>query len=143
MKVIRSHRWSSKAEVVLTTLQLGASILFCISIAVVLIVLVPFIKSAALLVLVLTIWGISQAALFTVSHTRVMNAAESTPALGASLNISGANLGIALGAIVGGRMIDLFGLASVSAAAATIVAVAIAPRCSSGDGFDALVMVSS
>ena len=34
-------------------------------------------------------------------------------------------------------MIDLFGLASVSAAAATIVAVAIAPRRSSGDGFDA------
>jgi len=84
------------------------------------------IKSAAGLVLVLTIWGISQAALFTVSHTRVMNATESTPALGASLNISGANLGIALGAIVGGRMIDLFGLASVSAAAAAIVAVAIA-----------------
>jgi len=84
------------------------------------------IKSAAGLVLVLTIWGISQAALFTVSHTRVMNAAESTPALGASLNISGANLGIALGAIVGGRMIDLFGLASVGAAAAVIVAVAIA-----------------
>ena len=84
------------------------------------------IKSAAGLVLVLTIWGISQAALFTVSHTRVMNATESTPALEASLNISGANLGIALGAIVGGRMIDLFGLASVSAAAAAIVAVAIA-----------------
>jgi MFS transporter, DHA1 family, inner membrane transport protein len=55
-----------------------------------------------------------------------MNAAESTPALGASLNISGANLGIALGAIVGGRMIDLFVLANVSAAAAPIVAVAIA-----------------
>jgi MFS transporter, DHA1 family, inner membrane transport protein len=105
---------------------LGASILFCISIAGVLIVLVPFIKSAAGLFLVLTIWGISQAALFTVSHTRVMNAAESTPALGASLNISGANLGIALGAIVGGRMIDLFGLASVGTAAAAIVAVAIA-----------------
>jgi DHA1 family inner membrane transport protein len=69
---------------------------------------------------------LGQAALFTVSHTRVMNAAESTPALGASLNISGANLGIALGAMVGGRMIDLFGLASVSAAAAAIVAVAIA-----------------
>ena len=55
-----------------------------------------------------------------------MNAAESTPALGASLNISGVNLGIVLGAIVGGRMIDFFGQASVSAAAAAIVAVAIA-----------------
>ena len=55
-----------------------------------------------------------------------MNAAESTPALGASLNISGANLGIALGAIVGGRMIDFFGQASVSAAAAAIVAAAAA-----------------
>ena len=54
-----------------------------------------------------------------------MNAAESTPALGASLNISGANFGIALGAFLGSRVIDLLGLAQVSVAAAVVVVLAI------------------
>ncbi len=105
---------------------LRASILFCIPLAVGLLFLVPVIKSPVGLTLVLASWGICQAALFTVSHTRVMKAAESTPALGASLNISGANFGIAFGAFLGSRVIDLFGLARVSVAAAVIVGLAVA-----------------
>ncbi len=105
---------------------LRASVLFCVPLAVGLLLLVPVIKSPVGLTLILAAWGICQAALFTVSHTRVMKAAESTPALGASLNISGANFGIALGSLLGSRVIDLLGLARVSVAAATIVALAIA-----------------
>ena len=66
------------------------------------------------------------AALFTVSHTRVMKTAEGRPALGASLNISGGNIGIALGAFIGSRVIDLFGLASVGLAGAVIIVAAMA-----------------
>ena len=105
---------------------LRASILFCLPLAVGLLVLVPLIKSPVGLTLVLAAWGVCQAALFTVSHTRVMKAAASTPALGASLNISGANFGIALGAFVGSRVIDRVGLAGVGVAAAAIVVLAIA-----------------
>ena len=105
---------------------LRASVLFCVPLAVGLLLLIPFIKSPVGLALILAVWGICQAALFTVSHTRVMKAAESTPALGASLNISGANFGIALGALLGSRVIDLLGLARVSVAAAVIVVLAIA-----------------
>ena len=72
------------------------------------------------LALVLAVPGICQAALFTVSHPRLMKAAEGRPALGASLNISGGNIGIALDAFIGSRVIDLFGLASVGLAGAVI-----------------------
>jgi predicted MFS family arabinose efflux permease len=91
-----------------------------------LIALVPFIKESFVLALILAVLGTCQAALFTVSHTRVMKAAEGRPALGASLNISGCNIGIALGAFIGSRVIDLFGLASVGLAGAVIIAVAMA-----------------
>jgi MFS transporter, DHA1 family, inner membrane transport protein len=46
--------------------------------------------------------------------------------LGASSNISGCNIGIALGAFIGSRMIDLFGLASVGLAGAVIIVAAMA-----------------
>lgn len=105
---------------------LRASILFCVPLAIALLLFVPLIGSPVGLTLALAAWGICHAALFTVSHTRVMKAAEGAPALGASLNVSGANFGIAFGALLGGRVIDLFGLASVSVAAAAIVVLAIA-----------------
>ena len=105
---------------------LRASILFCVPLAVAMAMLVLLVRSPAGLTLVLATWGICQAALFTVSHTRVMKAAEATPALGASLNISGANFGIALGALLGSRVIDLCGLAWVGVASAVIVVLAVA-----------------
>jgi MFS transporter, DHA1 family, inner membrane transport protein len=110
----------------------GASALFCLPLAIGLIALVPFIKESFVLALVLAVLGICQAALFTVSHTRVMKAAEGRPALGASLNISGGNIGIALGAFIGSRVIDLFGLASVGLAGAVIIVVAMAATLSLG-----------
>jgi MFS transporter, DHA1 family, inner membrane transport protein len=60
------------------------------------------------------------------SDTRVVKAAEGRPALGASLNISGGNIGIALGAFTESRVIDLFGLASVGLAGAVIIVAAMA-----------------
>jgi predicted MFS family arabinose efflux permease len=107
---------------------LRATIIFCVPLLVSLLALAPFATSWAVLGVALTVWGITQAALFTVSHVRVMKAVgeKATPALGASLNISGANLGIAAGAFIGGRTIDFFGLGSLGIAGAITVLVAIA-----------------
>ncbi|HAP27902.1 MAG TPA: MFS transporter, partial [Achromobacter sp.] len=81
------------------------------------------------------IWGIAQAALFIVCHVRLMKSAPEAPAFAASLNISGANIGIGLGAVVGGHVIDHYGLATLGAAAAVIVAISV--------GLAALMMAAS
>ncbi|MBW8808602.1 MAG: hypothetical protein JF591_07150, partial [Lysobacter sp.] len=47
------------------------------------------------------------------------------PAFAASLNISGANLGIGVGAMVGGRVIDAIGIGGVGYVAAGIVAASV------------------
>lgn len=104
---------------------LQASVLFCVPLAIGLFMLVPAIHSPIGLALVLGVWGICQAALFTVSHARVMKAASDKPAIGASLNISGANAGIALGAFLGSRVIELAGLDKVGVAATVVVVLAV------------------
>ncbi|CAB3852774.1 sugar efflux transporter [Achromobacter mucicolens] len=85
----------------------------------------PAMQSHGLLAVALGIWGIAQAALFIVCHVRLMKSAPEAPAFAASLNISGANIGIGLGAVVGGHVIDHYGLAALGGAAAIIVAVSV------------------
>ncbi|WP_035611609.1 MFS transporter [Haloferula sp. BvORR071] len=105
---------------------LGASIAFCLPIALAMASVVAVVQSKPALAAVLAVWGIGQAALFTAAHVRVMKAASANPALGASLNISGANMGIGLGALAGGRVIDAFGLPFVGWAAAGVIGLSIA-----------------
>ncbi len=100
---------------------LGATALFAGLMAIGLALLVPVIHSPALLAVALGIWGAAQAALFIVCHVRLMKAAPQAPAFAASLNISGANIGIGVGAIVGGGVIDTFGLPSLGWASSSIV----------------------
>ena len=63
---------------------------------------------------------------FLVSHVRLIKAAPQAPAFAASLNIAGANLGIGLGAMVGGRVIDTLGLGSLGFAASGFILLSIA-----------------
>ncbi|OLS58931.1 MFS transporter [Pseudomonas putida] len=91
-----------------------------------LLVVVPAIQSPLGLILALALWGLSQAALFLVSHVRVIKAAPSAAAFGASLNIAGGNLGIGLGAVIGGQVIDHLGLGSVGYVAALLIGLAVA-----------------
>ncbi|MDB5981186.1 MAG: Major facilitator family transporter [Pseudomonas sp.] len=86
---------------------------------------VPSMHSTLGLALALAVWGVTQAALFLVSHVRLMKAAPQAPAFAASLNIAGANLGIGIGAIIGGRVIDHLGLGSLGFAAAGIILLSI------------------
>ncbi|RPE80947.1 MFS transporter [Vulcaniibacterium tengchongense] len=105
---------------------LGATLLFGAPLAFALLATAPAIGSLPALAAVLALWGVTQSALFIVSHVRVMKSAPEAPAFAASLNISGANLGIALGAVAGGRVIDAVGVVGVGYAAAAIVAAAMA-----------------
>ncbi|MGO1071822.1 MFS transporter [Lysobacter sp. CA199] len=104
---------------------LAASLIFSVPMALGLVLVVPAVSSLPLFAVTLALWGITQAALFPVSHVRVMKSAPQAPAFAASLNISGANLGIGVGAIVGGRVIDAVGVSGLGYAAAGIVAVSV------------------
>ncbi|ALN90094.1 sugar (and other) transporter family protein [Lysobacter gummosus] len=104
---------------------LVASLIFSVPMAIGLVLVVPAVQSLPLFAVTLALWGITQAALFPVSHVRVMKSAPQAPAFAASLNISGANLGIGVGAIVGGQVIDAVGVGGLGYAAAGIVAVSV------------------
>lgn len=102
-----------------------ASLVFCAFMVLGMVAVVPSIHSVYGLALALAVWGITQSALFLVSHVRLMKAAPQAPAFAASLNIAGANLGIGIGAIVGGRVIDHLGLGNLGFVAAGIIFLSI------------------
>ena len=102
-----------------------ASMVFCAFMIGGMVALVPSIHSTLGLAAAMGVWGVTQAALFLVSHVRLMKVAPHAPAFAASLNIAGANLGIGLGAMVGGRVIDHYGLGSLGFAAAGFIVVSI------------------
>lgn len=104
---------------------LGATLLFLGLMTVGLLTLTAAMQDIKLLALPLGCWGIAQAALFTVCHVRVMKSAPTAPAFAAALNISGANIGIGLGAIAGGAVIDRYGLEWLGLASAAIVIIAM------------------
>lgn len=104
---------------------LVASLVFCTFLIAGMLAVVPSIHSLPALAVALTVWGVTQAALFLVCHVRIMKAAPQAPAFAASLNVAGGNLGIGLGALIGGRVIDSLGLASLGFAAAGIIVLAI------------------
>jgi DHA1 family inner membrane transport protein len=85
--------------------------------------------SQAWLAVALAVWGIANTALYPICQVRVMQSASHAQALAGTLNVSMANAGIGLGAIIGGSVILHLGLANVGyvAAAIAILAVIVAP----------------
>jgi DHA1 family inner membrane transport protein len=81
---------------------------------------VPAAGSRAWVMLALATWGIANTALYPICQVRVMQAAAHSQALAGTLNVSAANAGIALGAILGGLAIQHWGLASVGYLAAAV-----------------------
>ncbi|CAI8708391.1 MULTISPECIES: MFS transporter [Pseudomonas] len=104
---------------------LMASMMFCALMIAGLVALVPNIHSPLGLAAAMGIWGVTQAAMFLVSHVRLMKAAPEAPAFAASLNIAGANLGIGLGAMIGGSVIDRVGLQGLGFAAAALILASV------------------
>lgn len=78
------------------------------------------------LCIALALWGVANTALYPVCQIRVMKAASHAKALAGTLNVSAANAGIGLGAIVGSLVIPIWGASSVGYVAAVIAVLAAA-----------------
>ena len=72
----------------------------------------------------LAAWGVANTALYPVCQIRVMKAATGAQALAGTINVSAANAGIALGALVGGLGISAWGPGNVGYLAAGIAVLA-------------------
>lgn len=77
-----------------------------------------------LIAVVIALWGMAHNGAFVANLVRVIFAAGDAPALGAALNISAANVGIGLGALWGGAVVNYGGLKSVGFA--TVIAALLA-----------------
>ncbi|MGF9691175.1 MFS transporter [Rhizobium sp. 0TCS1.26] len=85
----------------------------------------PFSGSHALLIVALAAWGIANTALYPICQVRVMKAASHAQALAGTLNVSMANAGIGLGAIIGGAVIEHLGIENICYVAAAIGILAV------------------
>lgn len=76
----------------------------------------------------LAVWGVANTALYPICQIRVMKAASGAQALAGTINVSAANGGIALGAMIGGYSISAWGAGQVgyvSAGIALLAALAV------------------
>ncbi len=83
-------------------------------------------STGVLFCLALAAWGIAYTALFPVSQVRVMKSVAHSQALAGTTNVSAANAGIGIGAIIGGLVIPAWGLGSIAYVAAVIAVLALA-----------------
>lgn len=72
----------------------------------------------------LGVWGIANTALYPICQIRVMKAATGAQALAGTINVSAANGGIALGAVIGGLAVANWGAGNVGYVAAAIAVLA-------------------
>lgn len=78
------------------------------------------------LIPLLAIWGAAHGAAFVLCQVRVMRAGASAPAFALSLNIAICNLGIALGASVGGWIVASYGVTAIGYGGAAFALFALA-----------------
>ncbi len=76
------------------------------------------------LAIALGVWGIANTALYPICQIRVMKSAPQAQALAGTINVSAANGGIALGALLGGASIAWWGVSSVAVVGAAFAAIA-------------------
>ncbi|WP_141829493.1 MFS transporter [Herbaspirillum sp. SJZ107] len=90
---------------------------------------VPAVHSLPMFCLVLAVWGIAYTALFPICQVRVMSSATHSQALAGTTNVSAANAGIGIGAMLGGAVIPTLGLDKIGyiSAAIALLAVLMAP----------------
>ena len=104
---------------------LGATAAFALLLGVGMATSVPLAGSAGLLAGALALWGIAYTALFPICQVRVMQSASHAQALAGTLNVSAANAGTGLGAVIGGLVIPQWGLRSIGYVATGIAVLAI------------------
>ncbi|HFV9292865.1 TPA: MFS transporter [Serratia fonticola] len=92
---------------------LGATAIFSLLLGIGMMASVPAADSLILLWLALALWGIAYTALFPICQVRVMKSVSHAQALAGTLNVSAANAGTGLGAIIGGMVIPQWGLENI------------------------------
>ncbi|MDP9937893.1 MFS transporter [Ectopseudomonas alcaliphila] len=101
------------------------SALFLLLLAIGMTAVVPFAHTGLIFCAALGLWGIANTALYPVSQVRVMSSASHSKALAGTTNVSAANAGIGIGAIVGGMTIANLGIEYLGYAAAAIAVLAL------------------
>lgn len=110
--------WVDKKPLITTAL-------FCILLAVGMAAAMAFSGASIWFAIALGIWGIANTALYPVCQIRVMKAASQAQALAGTINVSAANGGIALGAVIGGLSISAWGPGNVGYVSAAIAVLAV------------------
>jgi DHA1 family inner membrane transport protein len=105
---------------------LAVTALFSVLLAIGMAASMALVGSRFWLCIALAVWGVANTALYPVCQIRVMQAASHAKALAGTLNVSAANAGIGLGALVGGLAIPVWGTSSVGYVAALIALLAAA-----------------
>ncbi|WP_311220779.1 MULTISPECIES: MFS transporter [unclassified Acidovorax] len=105
---------------------LATTAAFSVMLALGMVAVVLFAQQPVGLVIALAVWGVANTALYPICQLRVMKSAPNAQALAGTINVSAANGGIALGAILGGASIPLWGVGSVGWAGAAVALVAAA-----------------
>ncbi|MDQ2819166.1 MAG: MFS transporter [Pseudomonadota bacterium] len=79
-----------------------------------------------LMALALAVWGLAYTAMFPICQVRVMKAGSAAQALAGTVNVSAANAGIGLGAIIGGAAIGHWSVSSLMGLSSAIAVLGIA-----------------
>jgi predicted MFS family arabinose efflux permease len=104
---------------------LGVTALFSALLAVGMASSMAVVEDRFWLCIALAVWGIANTALYPICQLRVMMAASHSKALAGSLNVSAANAGIGLGAVIGALAIPVWGTSSVGYVAAVVALLAV------------------
>lgn len=106
-------RWADQKPVATTAA-------FCIMLACGMAATMALVDAPVGFVIALAVWGVANTALYPVCQIRVMKAASQAQALAGTINVSAANGGIALGAVIGGVSISALGAANIGYVSAAI-----------------------
>lgn len=118
---------------------LAATIVAMLVLALALVLSAVWTGGAPALIGLLVLWGVAHTAVFVLCQVRVVLAGGEAAAFASALNISAANLGIALGAVFGGGIAAVLGLARIGLGAAilallTVVLAALMRRGGGAEG---------
>ena len=85
----------------------------------------PLAGVGVLVCIALALWGIANTALYPICQVRVMNSVAHSQALAGTTNVSAANAGIGIGALVGGLTLQTAGIAHLGYVAAAVACIAL------------------
>lgn len=105
-------------------MPLGTTAIFCIVLALGMVGTMMLNSAGPGFIIALGIWGIANTALYPICQIRVMKAATGGQALAGTINVSAANGGIALGAVIGGLAISEYGVGNIGYVSAAIAIMA-------------------